>query len=188
MGAIIKTRLKRSDIAQTVISLRGISKFTHRYLSSVVNDDYQKSYNMTREFTMVATGETRSKLFKRTRPAARGTKFVYGYGPTSNNQSVSQEFEDGPVHRREGSHWTKFGYPKCSRKPDDVFSKFGSVYISNPGARRRAMAVSVERVFKTEVRSAVKSGENFFYRPNFHNYSLTKRIHLAKAYKAIGIR
>jgi hypothetical protein len=179
-------RLNREDIKLAVALIKGITKFTHTYLASSIDDDFKRAYNLTKMTTMVATGETKGKLFKRHRKNANSDRFRYGYRPTSNNQSVHQEFDDGPVHKSHDAHFHELGGAKCSRAPNDLYSSSGR-YLHNTKARRRAMAKSIETVFSTNVRSAVIRGGNYFYRPSFARYAFKKSTHLAKVYKAVGI-
>lgn len=133
-------------------------------------------FNKTYATSMVATGETRSKLFKVRRQDTGGATHIVGYDSTSNDQSVAQEFDEGKVHRQEKHHWHltlvdrgEYVAAKCSRAPVDLWS-FTKKYDANPRARRRAFALSIEEVFSTSVRYAVRAGGDLYYRPSLSNY------------------
>jgi hypothetical protein len=130
-------------------------------------DIYSTIYNETREHTMMATGETRSKLFlKRANKGSHFVSFSCGYHPTSNNQSISQELNlDKPVHRSIHEHLTDAGFPKCSRRPIDLFKRVG-MYKVNPVAERGALRNSIARNFKVPVHDPVIDPEGFRYEPS----------------------
>ena len=162
----------RFDIATKSIdqadrSIKVITNIVYAMQIEYMDKMYKNIYTWAKRWTMVATGETRSKLFYTKRSIGRNYKwFIAGYMPTTNNQSVAQEFDLGPVHRKKSSHYYKDGSPKCSTHPNDVYSLMGRSYTENPTARRRALALAVSKVFGSPVRFAVKESGNFRYQPN----------------------
>ena len=93
--------------------------------------------------------------------------FRTGYKPTSNNQSFSQEFEEGKVHRSIEKHMSKKKVPKCSRTPIDAFTLYGGKYQANPGARRGALAWAIDNAYRSKP-NGFKYGANIIYKPNPH--------------------
>lgn len=186
----ITVRLRRDEIAQAIVLIKGIARFTHTFSSADVFKDYGRAYRRTRATSMVATGELRSKLFYRRWQNVIGTMFSLGYRATSNNQSVVQEFSSGRVHKSHSEHFQATGriaYPKCSRSPEDLYSMFGG-YTSNPDARRRALGRSIDEVFITKTSGrAIENGGNYFYVPDFRFYTWTLSKKLSFLYKSVGI-
>jgi hypothetical protein len=182
----VKYHFNPADIKKAIIIVTGACNTAHKVNLAEVWHDYNRTHRMMIATTMVATGELRSKAFIRKYPCSSGTVFIMGYDRTSNNQSEMQEFEGGKVHRTETAHYTWEGAPKCSRFPVDLYAKFGG-YTSNPRATKRAMATSIQIAFNTDVRSAVKSGGDLFYRPNFNMYTMRLSNNLARLFKTIGL-
>jgi hypothetical protein len=118
--------------------------------------------------TMVATGQTRSKAFNRTRAlSSHLVHFECGYEPTDNNQSFHQEFSKGPVHHTKKEHYTDSKEPKCSRNPVDIYSLMGGYAAPNRTARRRALAVAIESALSTPAgQVAINAGPTISYRPD----------------------
>ena len=165
-------RVRPSDIVYTVKMLKVFAKGHHKVLDIYHWEAMKRIHNKTKATTMVATGETLSTLFRIRRQFSGGTSHIVGYGPTTNNQSFMQEFDDGKVHRRKKDHFHKlvgFGREgeraKCSRVPEDLWAHTHT-YKFNPKARRRALARSIEEEFGTRVTFAVKAGGNLHYRPS----------------------
>lgn len=159
--------INTQSIKTTERTIKIISNIVFAMQAEHMNNVYNNLYKRTYRWTMVATGETRSKLFYTKRSfGKRYTRFLAGYMPTTNNQSVAQEFDLGPVHRRMEDHYYKDGSPKCSTHPNNVYSLMGQGYSVNPGARRRALARAVSFVFSSPVRYATKEVGNLRYEPN----------------------
>jgi hypothetical protein len=141
---------------------------------------------------MMATGELASKLSKQRRVTASGAHFLTGYAQTTNKQAEAQEFDGGRVHKTVQQHMHKiagFGRQaeraKCSRTPEDLWA-FTKAYRANPRARRRALARSIEEVFGSSVRFAVKRNGAFVYTPSLKTVTLRlKRVSLNYV-RAIG--
>lgn len=188
---VLTARYSRASIRNAIRQINTIIRSVHIFNDAELNHDYQRAFDFTFDTTMVATGETRSKLFYKRKLIGRGTVFRYGYKSTTNDQSVAQEFDDGPVHRSDKAHFTfdedNKGIAKCSRKPEDLYSQFGKRYTHNPKARRKAMATSIERIFLTKVRFATKSGGNLFYNPSFSSYIIRRSLRTARFLKTIGV-
>lgn len=120
---------------------------------------------LARAHTMKATGELESKLSIAIADFGHERFFSVGYDPTTNNQSYSQEFDiNQKVHTSKEEHLTANGYPKCSRKPHDLFKNVGG-YTSNPQAERRALGNAIETAFGTSV-NVVHGSNSIRYEPN----------------------
>ncbi len=176
----MRWRVRPRDLNHLNRQLNVFTDGLHRILDNYHWDNMKQIYYVTYATTMVATGETRSVLFRRRKQFGVGTSHIVGYGPTSNNQSFMQEFDEGKVHRREKQHLHKlagFGREteraKCSRVPEDLWIHTRT-YHGNPRARRKALALSIEEQLGTRVRFAVKSGGDLYYKPNLQGY--TRRL------------
>lgn len=178
-------RVRKGSINYTVRYFNVIRDGLHNVQDAYHWGNMKQVYNKAYGTSMLATGELRSKLFKVRRKDAAGSTHIVGYDQTSNDQSVSQEFEEGKVHRQEKHHWhslmTERGdyvAAKCSRAPVDLWS-FKKSYDANPRARRRALALSIEETFTTRVRYAANSGGDMHYVPSLKNYERTISVFTA---------
>ena len=168
----MRYKIRDGDIQRVAkninVSRRRIFKGQQRYLVG----QFKQLRSQTYRTTMVATGETREKLFNKSGIAgSRYFKCVCGYNPTSNNQSVSQEFEeDNKVHRTVEEHYRylKSGErtAKCSRHPNDLYTLFGKKYDSNSSARRGALAWSVRKIFAVPTVGVYRAAGGFSYGPD----------------------
>lgn len=183
----ITVRFRQDEIKEAIQKITRITRKTHTFNSENIRKDYKSCFLKMKARTMVASGELRESAFFNDRVTGFRSSYSMGYGATSNNQSVAQEFEGGNVHRSISQHYTKSGQAKCSRTPEDLYRKYGG-YQFNASARRRAMAWSIEQVFGTTVRSAVKHGADLYYRPNFRHYASVLSTKTADYYKSMGIR
>jgi len=148
---------------------------------SVMRGRYDLIFRRTRGRCMVATGESKEKIFVNKLRTLFGGHYICGFGSTTNDQSSAMEFQTGPVHRKKASHFTDLGSPKCSRKPEDLYSMRGSIYNVNRRARRRPLASSIEDGLFTKVTSAFNTGSNLRYEPSL--FGITQRlIGIAKAF------
>lgn len=174
----IGARIRPRDIKYVGKWLRLVTDSVQRvnedYTSRAHKDIFKEMYATT----MLATGELQSRARRRRQKTAGGAKFSVGYGQTSNDQAVKQEFEDGKVHRHMRQHFNKiagFGREneraKCSRVPVDLYAVTKS-YKVNPRARRRALAKAIERRMKTNVRFATNSPSGLVYSPNPRNFAM----------------
>lgn len=138
--------------------------------SAFLSQRYEAIYQRALSWTMVATGETKSKLFKKEKMFTVTTKmFSVGYNPTSNNQSFSQEFDvNDNVHTRKLEHYRNQDRknPKCSVRPVNIYAMFGRRYGVNRSARRRALALAIEKSLNTRVSHAYKYGDLYRYEPD----------------------
>jgi hypothetical protein len=192
-GSIVARHvLKRSDIAIAVREIRRIVGSVHIFNVAEMDEDFKRLLTRTEDTTMTATGHLRKSAFKDMQSTGHGTLFRMGYGPTINNQSVAQEFDDGPVHHKTSEHYKEDRTAgerqgKCSRVPEDLYSQFGRRYFSNPKARRRALARSIEEIFGTSVRSARIKGDNYYYVPNLDMYVAKRSLRTARFLRTIGV-
>jgi hypothetical protein len=167
----MRYRIKVGDIGRVRRNLNRTRYSVFRAQSKYLEDQYETIYRTTYSTTMVATGELRKALFKKSSMHTAGFfKCECGYNPTENNQSVSQEFDDDKrVHRVVTSHYkkTKNGMsPRCSRHPNDLYTIHGKEYEANPSARRGALAYSVKKVFSAPNVAVFKTGGGFLYAPD----------------------
>jgi len=161
--------IRSRDIRYSTARIYRITSRVWQLQKDVMKDLYDRMFRLTYNTTMYATGETRSKLFNKSTSFGRNEAwYCMGYGPTSNNQSVAQEFDTGKVHTRLAEHYhggvVESGREKCSREPEDLFAQYGS-YGYNPKARRRAMFLSIKRYWQTGMIAVMRRGENIEYIP-----------------------
>ncbi len=163
----IRYRVKPISISQTIRIINLVRDNVFELQRSFLSQRYQQIFHRTLATTMVATGETRSKLFLSTSTISSDVaRFECGYRPTSNDQSTKQEFDLGPVHHSKREHLNKDGSGKCSRTPVDIYSTMGQQYHANRSARRRALAKSIESSFNTQVKFAANLGHTLRYEPD----------------------
>lgn len=181
-------KFKPGEIKRMEAEIKGLLKMTHRITSSEIARDFSHAFKLTKATTMVATGATVESMFaKINRSAVNGSLFTFGYGPTKNNQSVEQEFGTGRVHHSEKSHYDEFGYPKCSRTPNDIYAAYGR-YTSNSRARRKAMKIAIEGIFKAGDLHPTRGGRgDLYYISNLKHYIEIRSTRIANLYKAIGV-
>ncbi len=162
-------RIAPKSIHDTIKIINLVRDTTFSFQEKFMEDRYKQIFRRAFAGTMVATGETRSKLFNRKRVASSNhVHFSCGYDSTSNNQSFKQEFERGPVHTGVKEHFRDEGkVAKCSRRPVDIYSMFGQKYRANKAARRRALAKSISAALGTSVgNSAAVVGNTLMYQPD----------------------
>jgi hypothetical protein len=185
----VYVKFKPGEIKRMEAEVRGLLKMTHRLTSSDIAHDFSRAFKLTKMTTMVATGATRESMFaKINKPAVNGSSFLFGYGPTKNNQSVEQELGTGRTHHSERSHYDEYGYPKCSRTPNDIYASYGR-YTSNPRARRKAMRLAIEGIFKTsgDLRMSNSGVGDLQYTSGFKRYTDIRSTKIAKLYRALGV-
>lgn len=154
--------------------IQEIAASVFEFQNDYMEERYKQIYKLTRSRTMVASGELRSKLYNRvSRSGTRYTRYVCGYAPTSNNQAYHQEFDTfDKVHHGKREHYRPDGRPKCSRRPVDLYARYGEKYESNRSARRRALATSIESALGTQVSFGVDRGSEIQYQPDLSNVAL----------------
>ena len=169
----MRYKIKDGDIQNVTEHLNRTRRTVFRKQSKYLSDQFGLIKRAAYQTTMVATGETRSKLFSKSGiVGSRYYRCETGYNPTSNNQSIAQEFEevDKPVHRTVEEHYRnrKSGdrTPKCSRQPNDLFTLYGENYDSNTSARRGALGWSIKKVFSTPTVPIYRGGGGFLYVPD----------------------
>jgi hypothetical protein len=174
----MKYRVSVQSIHDTVKIIGLVRDNVFDLQKNFLEERYKQIHRKTLATTMVATGELRSKLFNRQkRTSSNHIHFSCGYGPTSNNQSIEQEFDTfGKVHHGVKEHYKRDGTAKCSRRPVDIYSRFGQNYMSNRSAKRRALAKAVESSLQTEVRFAVNTGHTMMYQPDLSNVVHKMRV------------
>lgn len=171
----MRYKIKDGDIQRTVQYIHRTRKHIFKAQQRHLRKEYTQLRRMMYQTTMVATGETRSKIFSKS--GIVGSNYfrcVTGYNPTSNNQSFSQEFEmDKKVHKSIDEHYRykKAGgkTPKCSRHPTDLFALYGKKYDSNSSARRGALKWAVRKTFSVPNVVANRTGGGFAYVPDLSN-------------------
>ena len=150
------------SINRAIFQIRFAINIAYKAQDSYLSDRYRMIHKRTSAWTMRATGETASRLFKKNKNWTPYVNFSsVGYNPTTNNQSVSQEFDiHDIVHTRKKQHYRSDGKtPKCSVNPNDIYTARGKRYGVNRNARRRALALSVEKALNTTVTHGYKYGE-----------------------------
>ena len=163
-------KVSTRSIFTTARIIQEITNTAFELQSDYMKERYERIYSLTKSRTMVATGELRSKLFIRcSNYSARYARFICGYGSTSNDQAYHQEFDTfGKVHHSKREHYRSDGRAKCSRRPVDLFARFGG-YGSNRSARRKALASSAGEVLGTQVSYVVDHGAVIRYEPDLSN-------------------
>lgn len=179
-------RFRPDDIRNTMVIVRKATRMAHRLNDSEMSQDFNKAFDFMKQWTMVATGELKSKAYKFKQTVPGGTSWKFGYLGTSNNQSLEQEFKEGKVHRTLKSHFSLTGNPKCSRVPVDLFARYGS-YKANPRATRGAMRKAINFVFRPTSITVRRSGSNYYYLPGFRPYVRKRSTRTAAAFKAAGL-
>ena len=162
----ISFSITKTSIRTTNSKIKMIAGMVFGLQSQYMNQSHKSIYTWAKRWTMVATGETRSKLFNVSKMYGIYRKYTTGYMPTTNNQSEAQEFEVGPVHKSKVQHRYSDGSPKCSTEPHNIFASLGKGYSENRFARRRALALAVGKVYGSPVKFAVKESGNLRYQPN----------------------
>jgi hypothetical protein len=164
----IQYRVSVKSIFEAGKQIQTITDVVFEIQKSYMEQRYEQIFDRARAGTMVATGELRSKLFNRQRmTGSNHVRFECGYEPTSNNQSVHQEFDIfDPVHHSRKQHLDRQGQPKCSINPVDIHAMFGEQYTSNRSAKRRALASAIEQSLGTRVKFATNRGHTLRYEPD----------------------
>jgi hypothetical protein len=174
----LQHRVNVRSIHDTIKIINSVRNTVFSLQKSFLQQRYEQIYQGAKSGTMVATGETRSKLFNTVKTSSSNyAHFICGYLPTTNNQSFEQEFGSrGNVHHGKKEHFGRDGEPKCSRNPNDLYSSLGSQYMSNRSARRRALALSIDRALQTRTGSAMGGSSAIQYRPDLSNLVHKMRI------------
>ena len=110
----LQYRVSQRSIDETIKIIMAMRETNFSLQASFMEERYAQIHKRAFAGTMMATGELRSKLFNRQRSISKDLiMFSCGYDPTTNNQSVAQEFKPGKVHQSKESHFTEDDQPKC---------------------------------------------------------------------------
>ena len=167
-GFEVRFRVRPNSIRKANRDIRTLTKMVDRLGRNYLLSRFQEIRTITKDGTMVATGQTRSKVFMKHDPMVSTNRYISGYMPTDNNQSLKTEFEDGPVHTTLDEHLDMGGYPKCSRNPTDLFKTLGRYQI-NPNAKRGALASAIQQVLGVPAGDPVNKGASISYEPDLSN-------------------
>ena len=168
----MRYKIRDGDIQRVTKNLNTSRKRVFKGQSRYLRNQFKQLRTQAYATTMVATGETRKKLFDKAGfVGSRYYRCVVGYNPTSNNQSIAQEFDDdNKVHTTVEEHYRhkKSGgrVAKCSRHPNDLYTLFGQKYDSNSSARRGALAWATKKVFAVPTVSVYRAAGGFLYAPD----------------------